>query len=459
MLKNKIKYLIFLFLFTVIFFSCATVPQNKSITDYKRDIIKLTGKIKANPNDSQAYRDLGVICIKTDKYPRAEAFLKKSYRLDPGDPKTMFYYGLSLEFNQKEQEAFSIFRHYQDISRLSPFRKLMESHYNIMSRKVARAEVQQLLQTEKDIAPENLSPDLVAIFPLKYRGDDQEYVNLGIGLGEMMITDMSQVPGITLVERIRLNTLMEEVALGQSGMVKQETAPQYGKLLGAGRVITGYYDIFLNNNMRMDLEFWDYVNQRPPLKANSSNTLENLFLMEKKVVLGIVATMGIELTPEQKKNILYIPTKNLQAFLAYCNGLERQDAGQIEQANQFFQKALQLDPNFEKSKDKLLENETTSVIEQADRKKMLATIDNVERDLDTTPGPTDDMDTKNKINQRLRALSNNIGNQFIPGQETRKTTEETVTSGANVGLETIPELPLPPKTQDILPDPPRPPGH
>ncbi len=333
----------------------------------------------------------------------------------------------------------------------------MESHYNILNRKVARVETQHLLQAEKDIAPENLSRDLVAIFPLKYRGQNQEYVNLGIGLGEMMITDLSQVPGITIVERIRLNTLMEEVALGQSGMVKEGTAPQYGKLLGAGRVISGYYDIFENKNMRMDLEFWDYINQKPPLKANTSNSLENLFLMEKRMVLGIVSTMGIELTPEQKKSILYIPTKNMQAFISYCNGLEKQDAGQIEQATQFFQKALQLDPKFELSKEKIMENETTSLIGSSDKKKMLASIDKIEGGLDTTPGPTEDMGTQNKINNRLQSLSNNIGSQFIPGQETRKTTEETVTSGAGVGFETKPNLPLPPTTLEVLPDPPKPP--
>ena len=456
----KTKNLLILSVLTAVLFSCAPVPQSRDISDYRKELIELSAKIKANPRDAGSYRDLGIICINTEKYRQAEVFLKKSYNIDPGDHKTRFYYGLSLEFNQKDREAFAVFRRFQEVSRLSPYRKLMESHYNILSRKVARAEAQQLLQAEKDIAPESLSPDLVAVFPLNYRGQNQEYKNLGVGLGEMMITDLSQVPGITIVERIRLNTLMQEVALGQSGMVKEGTSPQYGKLLGAGRVVSGYYDIFENNNMRMDLEFWDYVNRKPPLKANTSNSLENLFLMEKKMVLGIVSTMGIELTPEQRKEILHIPTKNMQAFIAYCNGLERQDAGQIEQATQFFQKALQLDPKFEQSKDKILENETTTMISSTNREEMLATIDNVESGVNTTPGPTENLGpAQNKINNRLQSLSNNIGNQFIPGQETRKTTEETVTSGAGagVGLETNPNLPLPPTTLEVLPPPPPPP--
>ncbi|MBN2410967.1 hypothetical protein JXQ31_04690 [candidate division KSB1 bacterium] len=454
---RKKNYFLSLFLLTAVLFSCAPVPQTRDISDYRQELIELSAKIKADPRDSEAFRDLGIICINTEKYRQAEVFLSKSYNFDPGDNKTMFYYGLSLEFNQKDDEAFKVFRRFQEISRLSPYRKLMESHYNILNRKVARTEVRQLMQAEKDIAPEKLSPNLVAIFPLKYRGQNLEYENLGIGLGEMMITDLSQVPGLNIVERIRLNTLMQEVALGQSGLVKEGTSPQYGKLLGAGRVITGYYDIFENKNLRMNMEYWDYINQKPPLNANSSNTLENLFLMEKRMVLGIVSTMGIELTPEQKKEILYIPTKNIHAFIAYCNGMERQDAGQIEQATQFFQQALQLDPKFEQSKEKLMENETTVLMESSNRKKILASVDNIGGGSGTTPGSTENSGAQDKINNRLQSLSNNIGSQFIPGQETRKTTEETVSSGANVGLEVNPNLPLPPTTLDVLPDPPKPP--
>ncbi len=92
----KKNYLMSLSVLAAILFSCAPVPQNKSIADYRKDLIDLAAKIKANPADAEAYRDLGIICINTEQYPRAEAFLKKSYTIDPGDNKTMFYYGFSI---------------------------------------------------------------------------------------------------------------------------------------------------------------------------------------------------------------------------------------------------------------------------------------------------------------------------------------------------------------------------
>ncbi|HPG38321.1 MAG TPA: CsgG/HfaB family protein [bacterium] len=443
-----------------LFIFSTALPLQSAAPDYRKEMVKLSQAIKQNPKNAGALRDLGVICIKTEKYRNAETFLEKAYHYDPTDAKTQYYYGLSLEYNGKVDEALTIYRHYTDISRLSPYRKLMRSHYDIISRDLAKQEARQVLGNEQLMAPENLAPDMLAVFPLQYRGDNEEYKNLGIGLGEMLITDLSQVPGISLVERIRLNSLMEEVALGQSGMVKEGTAPEYGKLLGAGKVVTGYYDIFDNDNLQVNLEFRDYIKQKPPLKARSANTLKELFLLEKKVVLGIVATMGIELTPEEKKKILYIPTKNLQAFLAYCNGLERQDAGQPAQAESFFRQAVELDPKFEAGREKIEETETISMIQSSSRDELLASIDKMDRSGSTTQvSDAGQPGAQNLLNDRLQTMANNSGAQFIPGQETRKSTEEAITSGAggDIGINIPPTLPIPVKTFDVLPNPPAPP--
>ena len=85
-------------------------------------------------------------------------------------------------------------------------------------------------------------------------------------------------------------------------------------------------------------------------------------------MLGIVANMGIELTPEQRREILYIPTKNMQAFLEYCNGLEKQDAGQLDAAGQHFKRALQIDPNFKLGRQKADDIQAALSMRNADEK-------------------------------------------------------------------------------------------
>ncbi|MBN2001686.1 hypothetical protein JW935_29365 [candidate division KSB1 bacterium] len=56
---------------------------------------------------------------------------------------------------------------------------------------------------------------------------------------ELLKTELSLLGGITLVERSKLNAVLQEQALGQTGIIDSENAQKVGKLLGAQFVLTG----------------------------------------------------------------------------------------------------------------------------------------------------------------------------------------------------------------------------
>lgn len=58
-------------------------------------------------------------------------------------------------------------------------------------------------------------------------------------INEMLVIDLSKVDGVELVERENLEGLVEELKLGLSGLVDEDTAPQIGEMLGARYIITG----------------------------------------------------------------------------------------------------------------------------------------------------------------------------------------------------------------------------
>jgi TolB-like protein len=64
---------------------------------------------------------------------------------------------------------------------------------------------------------------------------------LKLGLAQMIIHDLSQISGLQVVERVRLNDVMGELALQKTADVDPDTAARMGKLLGAERVVVGYY--------------------------------------------------------------------------------------------------------------------------------------------------------------------------------------------------------------------------
>ncbi|MFQ5823097.1 MAG: tetratricopeptide repeat protein [bacterium] len=414
--------------------SCATVRYQRDISEYQSEINKLETKLKTNPEDSEALQDLGVIYFETEQYSLAIDYLQKAYEYNPNDPKTMFYLGMTLEFQNKNQEALKIHEKFIEVSRLSPYRRLMEGRYRRLNREIIRQEIRTLLQQEQQLSEDRMTSKTIAIFPLIYQGKDEQYAPLGKGLSEMIIIDLGQVQELQLLERIRMQTLLEELKLAQTELINKQSAPRFGKLLGAGRILAGTFNILKKKQLQVDVLSWDIINHNFPDATSQSDALENLFRLEKDLVFNVIEEMGIELTPQERDNIQHIPTKNIQAFLAFCKGLEKEDAMQFNAAVKFYQEAIKLDPDFKAAANK---SEAAESLSQAggSSEDVLGQIVKIEgQEIVPVTSPND------LINNRLQNLGSNVGSNFVPGQDSRKSTEEASSSGADLG-----ELPKPPE--------------
>jgi tetratricopeptide (TPR) repeat protein len=421
-------------IFLLIFLACAQVRYKRDISEYQGEIKKLETKINANPKDWQALRDLGVIYFETEHYEEANDHLQKALAYEPADPKTMFYFGMVLEFQNEIREAVTIHKRYIEVSSLSPYRRMMAGRYQRLNREIIYQDIRTRLGQEQELDQDAMMPGTVAVFPLKYRGKEKKYVSLGRGLSQMLIVDLGQVEELNLLERMRLQILLQELQLAQTDIVDKQTAPRVGKLLGAGRIIAGSFDVLQKNQVQVELMSWDVINGEYPDALNQTDALPNLFKMEKDLVFDVIEKMGIELTFQERERIQRIPTQNMRAFLAYCNGLEKEDAGQFEAAVKSYQQAFDLDPNFKTAEGKA---EAAEGADQAGGSSdeilnQIATIEQTEAPPTVSP--------HDLANTRLENLGNNIGSNFIPGQENRKATEEASSSGADLG-----ELPKPPR--------------
>lgn len=421
----------------VMWLGCATTNQQMSASDNIKTIEELKSALRANPNDVNAMRDLGAIYYDSQQVKPALNLLLKAFKKSPKDPKCLLYLGMTLEANQKNDLALKLYKRYSTLPLLSSYRKSMQGRYYLLSRKMIHDQMRSLLAREEQLGATQLSPQAVAIFPLEYQGKNQDYAQLGKGISEMMITDLSQVPGLKLVERVRMQALMEEMALGQSGMMDENTVPRLGKLLSAGKIVHGNYDTEGTKKLKIDVAFWDMINNQKPQFNTRNETLQNLFSLEKELVFNIIDDMGIELTPQQREKIQFIPTKNMQAFMAYCMGLNKEDAGQFSEAVQYYQQAVQLDPGFKNANQKLEMNEAVAVVQDS-KGKYAMQVDR--RDQKSAP----ETSAKDLVSDRLQNLSVSIGANFVPGQDTRKSLEEVAETGANIGLGDLPEPPRPP---------------
>lgn len=84
----------------------------------------------------------------------------------------------------------------------------------------------------------------VAVLYFDYSGKDEGMAVLRKGLAQMLISDLSALDAVRLVERDRLEEVLQELKLNQSAKIDPASAGKVGKLLGARLLVLGaYFDL------------------------------------------------------------------------------------------------------------------------------------------------------------------------------------------------------------------------
>ncbi|MHB8878609.1 MAG: CsgG/HfaB family protein, partial [Myxococcaceae bacterium] len=86
----------------------------------------------------------------------------------------------------------------------------------------------------------------------------EEYVVLKKGLAQMIITDLVPNTSLRVVEREKLQAIMDELKLNQTNKIDPATANKIGKLLGVKYQVIGAY-FLLGPMMRVDAKVIEVV--------------------------------------------------------------------------------------------------------------------------------------------------------------------------------------------------------
>lgn len=410
--------------------ACAA-PHTLTVDDYRERLPEFEAAALQQPDDLRAQRTLGEAYAQLQRFGEAEAPLRRALALDTGDPKTLYYLGLTMEANGERGEALDLLSRYESVSPDSPFRPLMEGRYVWLRRERARDELQRLLVMDDSLATVGVT-DAVAVFPFIYQGRDTRYEMIGRGLGEMLTVDLATTGRLRVIERVRLQALLNELNFVQGDGFDPATTPRLGRLLQSGRVVGGAFDV-VGDDLTTDVVLWAWQDEPLPALTEHTGDLARLFQIEKEIVFDLLDHLGITLTREERERIERVPTRDLQAFIAYSRGLLEEDAGLFGTAAQSFQEAVQLDPGFTEAAARGAEAEAVALAGGSLRDALAAA-----RDAESG----DDEETDDgRLDARLASLNQSLGAFAVPGQESRPE-----------------EVPRAPTTATIPPPPPPPPS-
>lgn len=154
---------------------------------------------------------------------------------------------------------------------------------------------------------------------------------LGVGLQQMLITELSQNSGLRLVERSRLREIIDELELSQSGMVDPNTTARVGNLVQARYMIVGGF-VDANGTMRLDARIDDVETGEILTETAAKVQGDRDHLLDMVIELAIKLTQAADLPPlpeevvEERRALDYPP----EAVQLYSRALRREERGDLE---------------------------------------------------------------------------------------------------------------------------------
>jgi TolB-like protein len=299
----------------------------------------------ARPGDVTATTRLGVGYFRANQLDAARALLDSASTQDPQNGIAAIFLGMTAESQGDFAAARTAYERYVAVARSSELRGTARQRLALLGRRELEHDARVALANESLLTSQPPDPNTIAVMPFAYTGTNAEVAPLSRGFAQLMVTDLARSRQLRVLERERMQAMVDEMHLSSEGRADPQSAARGGRLLRASRVVQGSLSD-RGDQLAVSTAVVDVASAGVATAPTSSDQLARLFDLEKRLVLRIFDGLGIQLTDAERSSIDQRPTQNLQAFLAWSRGLEAEDRGDYAGARDLYQQAQRLDPTF-----------------------------------------------------------------------------------------------------------------
>lgn len=422
------------------------------------DIPTLEQQLSSSPDDPDLQTRLGIAYYQADRFEEARSTLQAAIEDGAESGAAHLHLGLAQEELENWSEARRAYSSYLDAGGSGPLVEDIEARLTYLVHRELQAEARRALEREDELSDEPPEPRTVAVFPFRLVSERPDLEPLSVALADMMITDLSLVGDLTVLERTKIQTLLNEMALNEAGYTEASTGARAGRILQAEHVVQGALSTVGTETLEMSTQVQQTVRRQMAGEFTGQEPLQQLFDLEKQSVFQVLNALGVELTPAERESINENRTENIQAFLAFGRGLQAVDRGDYNEAAQQFGRAVELDPGFDRAQSQAQEatqvqqaaNTSTAAISQ----QASGTTGQTQGASDTPVGQTNQNLLQQTANQTNPNPGQTYTNQGSPQSGTDQQTGTRDPTQEAKGSDTVTEQPEGVITIQIGPPPP-----
>jgi TolB-like protein/Flp pilus assembly protein TadD len=180
----------------------------------------------------------------------------------------------------------------------------------------------------------------IAVLPFENLSDEKENAYFADGIQDDVLTNLSKIGDLKVISRTSVMPYR-----GKGSNVRE-----IGKTLGVGAILEGSVRR-IGNRVRVNVQLINADTDEHMWAEDYDRDLTDVFAIQTDLAQQIARELQAKLSPMEKAQIERRPTQNGEAYLAFVQAHDlstRPDKfrGDIERAEQLFQKATVLDPSF-----------------------------------------------------------------------------------------------------------------
>ncbi|MHC4459141.1 MAG: adenylate/guanylate cyclase domain-containing protein [Planctomycetota bacterium] len=199
----------------------------------------------------------------------------------------------------------------------------------------------------RDAVSEKVS---IAVLPFDNMSNDPEQEYFSNGISDDLITDLSKIPNFLVISR---NT-----SFAYRG--KSVTIEKIAKELDVRYVLEGSVQK-ANNLVRINAQLIDATTGHHLWADRYDGNIRDIFALQDKITQKIAASLAVKLTDDEQDRLAQVGTNNIEAYEAFLKGSDlanylNMDPDGFFESVPWFEKAIQLDPDFSRAYAALAES-------------------------------------------------------------------------------------------------------
>ena len=212
------------------------------------------------------------------------------------------------------------------------------------------------------------NPQTIAVLDFENNSvvDKEKLDPLKKGLADMLITEMSKINGLKVVERQRIQSVVEELNLSDVALVDKDTVQKMGKLLNAKVLLLGGFSNLFGDKLRIDARIVLTETGLTLKEEEEIGDLDEFLTMLKSLVKKVSNDLEIKLSKVEEDQLESAKDGKFDGYVTYAQGLNLEDNGHMfekegkivdaaaiyENARSMFQKAWNESNGYEPAKQK-----------------------------------------------------------------------------------------------------------